>query len=170
MAATYVDPSCKMQYFINHGCSCGGETANSYVERKENLITTRVKLAFRCLNVLNVYILFSLWIQSVWLEYEVSSRVTPSSSSDLTDDRSKGTETTKKRTMSITSKMNEDYLVNLVFAAHRQQTSGRQMDEKREYEAEETKPIAETFFPFLLPVLLASKLSARKKMSSASPE
>ncbi|KAK4004017.1 hypothetical protein OUZ56_005760 [Daphnia magna] len=38
--------------------------------------------------------------------------------------------------------MNEDYLVNVVFAAHRQQTNGLQMDEKREYEAEETEPIA----------------------------
>lgn len=43
MAATFLDPRCKMQYFIDNGWSCGGETADAYVGIEENLIATRVK-------------------------------------------------------------------------------------------------------------------------------
>ena len=45
LAATFMDPRCKMKYFVDHGWSSGGETNNSYSDLDEDLITARVKPA-----------------------------------------------------------------------------------------------------------------------------
>ncbi|KAK4017339.1 hypothetical protein OUZ56_032286 [Daphnia magna] len=45
MAATFVDPRCKMKYFIDNGWSTGGGTYDAYIGTDENLIISRVKPA-----------------------------------------------------------------------------------------------------------------------------
>lgn len=45
MAATFMDPRLKMQYFIENGWSCGGESRDAFQPIEENLITNRVKPA-----------------------------------------------------------------------------------------------------------------------------
>ena len=45
MVATYLDPRCKMQYFIDHGWNDGGQIDNAFHGTEENLINTRVKPA-----------------------------------------------------------------------------------------------------------------------------
>lgn len=45
MTATFMDPRCKMNYFIANGWNVGGELADSYAPSDEDLILTRVKPA-----------------------------------------------------------------------------------------------------------------------------
>ena len=43
MAATYIDPKFKMEYFVDQGWNCGTETCDAFQTTDENLIETRVK-------------------------------------------------------------------------------------------------------------------------------
>lgn len=45
MAATFMDPRLKMQYFIENGWNCGGESRDAFQATDENLITGRVRPA-----------------------------------------------------------------------------------------------------------------------------
>ncbi|KAK4037713.1 hypothetical protein OUZ56_029742 [Daphnia magna] len=111
-----------MQYFIDNGWSDGGETSNAYVGIDEDLIKTRVTPA----------------IQAIWKEYNVEPCSASLNGNDLGESLDSG-----KCVACAKSKINEDYLVNVVFASsYRHPSNNSQMDELREYEKEETEPIA----------------------------
>ncbi len=46
MAATFMDPRCKMQYFVDHGWNSGGQTTDAFSDLEEDLISARVKPAY----------------------------------------------------------------------------------------------------------------------------
>ena len=43
MAATFMDPRCKLHYFVSAGWRVAGEIDDSYAGTDENLIVTRVR-------------------------------------------------------------------------------------------------------------------------------
>jgi hypothetical protein len=45
MAATFMDPRLKMQYFIDNGWNCWGETRDAFESTDEDLIASRVRPA-----------------------------------------------------------------------------------------------------------------------------
>ena len=45
MAATFIDSRLKMQYFIDNGWNCGGETRDAFQSTDEDLIASRVRPA-----------------------------------------------------------------------------------------------------------------------------
>jgi len=45
MASTFMDPRLKMQYFIDNGWNCGGETRDAFESTEEDLIASRVRPA-----------------------------------------------------------------------------------------------------------------------------
>ncbi|KAI9560793.1 hypothetical protein GHT06_011745 [Daphnia sinensis] len=122
MAATFMDPRCKMQYFIDNGWSCGGETVDAFDGIEENLITSRVKPV----------------IDSVWSQYNVPSSPPPNSNHST----SKNEKSTKANNSAINSKskINNSYFAQVVFGSSSQTSSRVEKDEMTEYEEEETEP------------------------------
>ncbi|XP_057371912.1 uncharacterized protein LOC130692850 [Daphnia carinata] len=122
MAATFMDPRCKMQYFIDNGWSCGGETVDAFDGIEENLITSRVKPV----------------IESVWGQYNAPP--SPPSKSNHSTPKNENSTKTNKSAISTKSKINNSYFAQVVFGSSSQTSNRFEKDEMAEYEEEETEP------------------------------
>uniref|UniRef100_A0A0P6EU04 Zinc finger protein n=1 Tax=Daphnia magna TaxID=35525 RepID=A0A0P6EU04_9CRUS len=122
MAATFMDPRCKMQYFIDNGWSCGGETVDAFDGIEENLITSRVKPV----------------IENVWSQYNVPD--SPPSKHKHSTPKNENSTKANESAISTKSKINNSYFAQVVFGSSSQTSNRFEKDEMTEYEEEETEP------------------------------
>ncbi|XP_032779204.2 zinc finger BED domain-containing protein DAYSLEEPER [Daphnia magna] len=123
MAATFLDPRLKMQYFIDNGWDCGGESRDAFQPLDENLITGRVMPA----------------IQFVWKNYKqiptvqtmnIKAMEKSNSSKNVTSSVSTGS---GKRPA-----FDHSYIANVL--SKNSSVERFEIDEMGEYEVERTEP------------------------------
>ncbi|XP_057373479.1 uncharacterized protein LOC130694417 [Daphnia carinata] len=124
MAATFMDPRCKMQYFVESGCNFGGETGDGCTVIEDRM-AARVKPV----------------IEKLWREYNIRTNpCDPSSNSNLENVPKNESSAILQKGLTITKTQINTYIANVIFGRNRTPSIKPEKDEMKEYEEEETEP------------------------------
>lgn len=125
MAATFMDPRCKMQYFVDSGCNFGVEIGEACTIIEEDLMTTRVKPV----------------VEKLWKKYNVRTNpCNPSSSSNPDSAQNNESSRSLQKGLTTTKTQINNYIANVIFGRNRTPNIKPEKDEMKEYEEEETEP------------------------------
>ncbi|KZR97725.1 Uncharacterized protein APZ42_007241, partial [Daphnia magna] len=120
MTATFMDPRCKINYFLVNGWNVGAELTNSYSSLDEDLISTRVKPA-----IADIWSSYS----SMPLSSEISQMDNP-----LNINLNEGNRTEKRKPLQF----DQSFIADILSGSSNSVVHTK--DELKEYEAEELEP------------------------------